>query len=209
MMKKLDFNLKESPFYNFQNARTDISFKVNAQNTYEYCKKNNLSFFIISLGCLLKGLNDVPELRRKIINNQAVEFDKIDGVTPLLDKNNNMLEMRVTSIEKNQTLKDWHDKVKKEEKSIINHEKPSFNIDMDFRDQEPIANFSCVPWVNFESISPCVTEPHQTQPLITWGKLVNGKMTVAISTSHIFVFGIHIGLFNKSIQKYFNNPELL
>lgn len=134
MMKKLDFNLKESPFYNFQNARTDISFKVNAQNTYEYCKKNNLSFFIISLGCLLKGLNDVPELRRKIINNQAVEFDKIDGVTPLLDKNNNMLEMRVTSIEKNQTLKDWHDKVKKEEKSIINHEKPSFNIDMNFRD---------------------------------------------------------------------------
>ena len=68
-----------------------------------------------------------------------------------------MLEMRVTSIEKNQTLKDWHDKVKKEEKSIINHEKPSFNIDMNFRDQEPIANFSCVPWVNFDgkiTISP-------------------------------------------------------
>jgi chloramphenicol O-acetyltransferase type A len=209
MMKKLDMKIEESPFYNFQNARTHITFKINAQKTYNYCKKNNLSFFTVSLGLLLKGLNDIPELRRKIINNQAVEFDKIDGITPLLDENKNMLEMKITPIKENETLKEWHDKVQKEKNAIIKGEKPSYNLKMDERDKKPIANFSCIPWINFDSMVTCVTEPHQTQPLITWGKLENGKMSVAITTSHIFVFGYHLGLFNKSIQEYFNNPEKL
>lgn len=207
-MQKTNYNIKNSPFLNFTCSRYSISARINAKSTYDYCKKNNLSFFIVSLACLIKGVNSVPNLHKTIINNEEKEFNKIDGITPLLDEDMNMFEMRFPSPNENESLKEWYNKIVNLRDKILNKEKESFSVAMEKRDEEGIANFSCIPWIDFDNITPAICKPHQIQPLITWGKIrEDGEMSVAIAVNHIFVYGHDLGIFYKNIQNYFNNPE--
>ncbi|MBF4469750.1 MAG: chloramphenicol acetyltransferase [Methanobrevibacter arboriphilus] len=210
-MKELDFNIKESPFSDFFTSRFSMSFRIDVQNAWEYSEDNNLSFFILSLGCLLCGLNSIPELRRRIINGKAFEFDKIDAVTPIMDEDESVFEeMRVSPPKESESLKNWHDNVVGIRDSILEGKVSGFSIETTKRDSEPIANFSCIPWVDFDTLVNCISEPHQIQPLITWGRVSEDKeMPVAIAFSHIFVYGKHIGKFQYNTQEYFNKPNTL
>jgi len=76
---------------------------------------------------------------------------------------------------------------------------------MEKRDFTNIANFSCIPWVDFDSITNCVLNNHQIQPLITWGKVnKNYEMSISITVSHIFVNGQDLAYFYKNAEKEFN-----
>lgn len=211
MMKELDFNISESPFSDFFTSRYSMSFRIDIQKAWEYSKDNDLSFFIVSLACLLCGLNSVPELRRRIIGGKAFEFDKIDGITPIMNEDESVFEeMRVSPPTESESFENWHDKVVDIRDSILEGKTKGFSIGMTKRDIEPIANFSCIPWVDFDTLVNCISEPHQIQPLITWGKVSeNKKMPVAIAINHIFVYGKHIGQFQNNTQKYFNNPNTI
>ena len=88
-MKEIEFNLDENPFINFQSSRYTMSAKINVEKLWKYSKNNNKSFFILSLGCLINAVNSVPQLKRRIHNNKVIEYDYLDGVSPIMDKNTN------------------------------------------------------------------------------------------------------------------------
>lgn len=91
-------------------------------------------------------------------------------------------------------------------RKILSGEYEGFYLDMFLRDSENIANFSCIPWVDFDSITTCIVESTQIQPLITWGKVnENHKMSISITVNHIFVNGKELGLFYKYAQEEFNH----
>ena len=46
-------------------------------------------------------------------------------------------------------------------------------------------------------------------PGITWGKMVDGKIPITLTASHIFFFGYHFKLFYENMEKYFKKPELI
>ena len=203
-MKEISFNLKESPFSDFFTSRLSISARIDVNKTWEYTKENDLSFFIVSLGFLLKSLNSVPELRRRIINNKIIEFKELNGITPIIDEDN-FLEMEVPAPLKNESINKWYNRVLKIQESLLDNYDLSYSVEMDKRDTEPIANFSCIPWVDFESIDNAIATPHQMQPLVTWGKVSpKGDMTVTLATNHIFVYGKQMGEFYEKTQEYFN-----
>ena len=116
-MHKIDFNLEKNPFYNFQSSRYSMSARVNVKKAYEFAKNENYSFFLVTLASLLKAANDVEKLRYRIINNEVVEFESMDGITPIMDESkNSYCEMRVTN-PVNFPL--WHEDVKKLSKDIL------------------------------------------------------------------------------------------
>ena len=82
-MKEIDFDLKNNPFINFESSRYTMSARINVEKLWKFCKKNDYSFFILSLGCLIKATNNVENLKRRIINDKTVEYDYLDGVTPI------------------------------------------------------------------------------------------------------------------------------
>ncbi|MCC7553855.1 MAG: chloramphenicol acetyltransferase [Methanobacteriaceae archaeon] len=207
-MKEVDFNLEKSPFKDFLSSRYSMTSKIDVSKTWNFAKENNLSFFILSLGCLTNALNSIPEMKRRIINGKVIEFDKLDAITPILNEKEEMLEMRVLPPESYDSIKTWHDYVINLKESILKDEKLSFSIPMSKRDSEPIANFSCIPWVDFDSLTTCISYSQQIQPLITWGKVnADGKMSVAITVNHIFIFGKQLGEFYKNLERNFNSPK--
>lgn len=205
-MKEIEFNLDENPFINFLTSRYTMSARVNVEKLWKYCKENDKSFFVMSLGCLMNAVNSVPQLKRRIIDGKAIEFDYLEGTSPIMDEKNEIYnEMRVETPQNFENIFDWHDYVKDLSKSILNGDIEGFNLDMFERDAENIANFSCIPWVDFDSITTAIVTSNQIQPLITWGRVnENYTMSVSITVNHIFVNGRELGHFYEKAKKEFD-----
>ena len=208
-MREIEFNLDENPFINFQSTRYSMSARVNVEKLWNWCHENDKSFFIMSLGCLMNAVNSVDELKRRIIDNKAVEFDYLDGVTPIMNEEEGIYcEMRVKTPQEFDSIIDWHDYVKDLSADILSGKSESFFIEMEKRDLENIANFSCIPWVDFDMLTNCTVYGKAIQPLVTWGKVnENFEMSISITVSHIFVNGRELGYFYKNAQREFNNIE--
>lgn len=208
-MREIEFNLDENPFINFQSARYSMSARVNVEKLWNWCHENDKSFFIMSLGCLMNAVNSVDELKRRIIDNKAVEFDYLDGVTPIMNEEEGIYcEMRVKTPQEFDSIIDWHDYVKDLSADILSGKSESFFIEMEKRDLENIANFSCIPWVDFDMLTNCTVYGKAIQPLVTWGKVnENFEMSISITVSHIFVNGRELGYFYENAQQEFNNIE--
>ncbi|WP_405308895.1 CatA-like O-acetyltransferase [Methanobrevibacter sp.] len=208
-MKEIEFNLDENPFINFQSTRYSMSARVNVEKLWNWCHENGKSFFIMSLGCLMNAVNSVDELKRRIIDNKAVEFDYLDGVTPIMNEDEGIYcEMKVKTPQEFDSIIQWHDYVKDLSADILSGKIESFFIEMEKRDLTNIANFSCIPWVDFDMITNCTVKGKAIQPLITWGKVnENFEMSVSITVSHIFVNGRELGYFYENAQREFNNIE--
>ena len=206
-MREIEFNIKENPFINMLSARYSMSARVNVEKLWNWCHENDKSFFVMSLGCLMNAVNRVPQLKRRIINEKAYEFDYLEGVCPIMDENNDIYkEMRVKTPQCFDNILDWHDYVKYLSNNILTGKQEGFFCEMEKRDLENIANFSCIPWVDFDMITNCTVYGKAIQPLITWGKVNEDyKMSVSITVSHIFVNGRELGYFYEYAQNEFDN----
>lgn len=206
-MREIEFNLDENPFADFLSSRYSMSSRVNVEKLWNWCHENDKSFFIMSLGCLLNASNKVPEFKRRIIDGKVIEFDYLEATSPIMDENNSIYkEMRVETPQNFDNLLDWHDYVKKLSGDILNGRKDGFTLDMPLRDSENIVNLSCIPWVDFDSLTTCIVESNQIQPLITWGRVnENLEMSVSITVNHIFVNGRELGYFYEYAQNEFDS----
>lgn len=206
-MREIEFDLKNNPFVNFLSSRYSMSARVNVEKLWNYCHENDKSFFVMCLGCMMNAVNEVPEMKRRIIDGRAYEFDYLEATTPIMDEDNEIYrEMRVRIPQEFDDIGEWHDYVKDLSREILSGKNEGFTLDMFKRDSENIANFSCIPWVDFDSITSAIVQNNQIQPLITWGKVdENYEMTVSITVNHIFVNGRELGYFYENIQKEFNS----
>ena len=205
-MREIEFDLDDNPFMDMLSSRYTMSARINVEKLWSYCKENDKSFFVMSLGCLMNAVNSVPQLKRRIIDGKAVEFDYLEGTSPIMDEGNDTYrEMRVQTPQNFENIFEWHDYVKDLSKSILDGDSEGFELDMIKRDFENIANFSCIPWVDFDSITTAIVTTNQIQPLITWGRVnENFEMSVSITVSHIFVNGRELGHFYENAQTEFN-----
>ncbi len=206
-MKKIDFDLENNPFKNFQSARYTMSARIDVEKLWKLCKENDYSFFILSLGCLSNALNKVSNLKRRIISDEAVEYDYLEAVSPIMaEGSEEYKEMRVKTPQCFSDIFEWHDYVREISQDILSGKKEGFHLEMEKRDFTNIANYSCIPWVDFDSITTCVLNPDQIQPLITWGKVNEDfKMSVSITVSHIFVHGRDLAYFFENAQREFDS----
>lgn len=205
-MKEIDFDLNGNPFNDFLSSRYVMSARINVENLWKWCHENDKSFFVMSLGCLMNAVNSVNNLKRRIIDGKTVEYEYLEGVSPIMDEGNEIYrEMRVKTPQEFEDIIEWHDYVRQLSQSILKGDDEGFTLEMEKRDFTNIANFSCIPWVDFDCITNCVLTGNQIQPLVTWGKVNEDyEMSVSITVNHIFVNGRELGYFYENAQKEFD-----
>ena len=206
-MKEIDFDLENNPFINFLSSRYTMSARVNVENLWIKSKEQDLSFFVMSLGALMNALNDIPQMRRRIIDGEVIEFESLDAVCPIMDKDETVFkEIRIEGPQRFYNILKWHDYVVDYQLNVLEGVDKAFDVDTMERDKINIANFSCIPWVDFDSITNATAAGNAIQPLITWGKVNEDyEMTVSITVSHIFVNGLELAKFYKNAQENFDN----
>ena len=206
-MKEIDFDLENNPFINFLSSRYSMSARIDVENLWIKSKEQDLSFFVMSLGALMNALNDIPQMRRRIIDGGVIEFESLDAVCPIMDKDETVFkEIRIEGPQRFYNILKWHDYVVDYQLNVIEGVDKAFDLDTMERDKINIANFSCIPWVDFDSITNATAAGNAIQPLITWGKVnENYEMTVSITVSHIFVNGLELAKFYKNAQENFDS----
>ena len=206
-MKEIEFDLENNPFINFLSSRYTMSARVNVENLWIKSKEQDLSFFVMSLGALMNALNDIPQMRRRIIDGRVIEFESLDAVCPIMDKDETVFkEIRIEGPQRFYNILKWHDYVVDYQLNVLEGVDKAFDLDTMERDKINIANFSCIPWVDFDSITNATAAGNAIQPLITWGKVnENYEMTVSITVSHIFVNGLELAKFYKNAQENFDS----
>ena len=206
-MKEIEFDLENNPFINFLSSRYTMSARVNVENLWIKSKEQDLSFFVMSLGALMNALNDIPQMRRRIIDGKVIEFESLDAVCPIMDKEETVFkEIRIEGPQRFYNILKWHDYVVDYQLNVLEGVDKAFDVDTMERDKINIANFSCIPWVDFDSITNATAAGNAIQPLITWGKVNDDfEMTVSITVSHIFVNGLELAKFYKNAQENFDS----
>ena len=207
-MKELKkYDVKNLLFNDFLSSRYMISAKVNVEKLWKYSKKNDKSFFILSLGCILNAVNKVPAFKRRIIDDKVIEYDYLEGICPIMNEEKRIFrEIRVNIPQNFKNITEWYYYVYNLKEDVIYDESKAFDMDLTKRDETNIVNCSCIPWVDFEAITNAVVKGNSIQPLITWGKVnENYEMTVSVTVSHIFVFGRDLGYFYEYLQDNFND----
>ncbi len=206
-MKEIEFDLENNPFINFLSSRYTMSARVNVENLWIKSKEQDLSFFVMSLGALMNALNDIPQMRRRIIDGKVIEFESLDAVCPIMDKEETVFkEIRIEGPQRFYNILKWHDYVVDYQLNVLEGVDKAFDVDTMERDKINIANFSCIPWVDFDSITNATAAGNAIQPLITWGKVNEYyEMTVSITVSHIFVNGLELAKFYKNAQENFDS----
>lgn len=204
--KILDINYESLPFLDFQSTRYSMTFKINIGQVYNISKANKIPFFNLTSACILSAINEIPEFKKRIINKEVIEYENISAITPILQKDKSTKEIELPPLKYFKTFKEWNDYIQYKKENI---EKEQFTVPANKRDEEPIVNFSCIPWIHFDSMTNVVFSPLQIYPVIAWGKLEDNKIPISLTVSHIFFFGYHFKLFHDGVEKYFNNPELI
>ena len=205
-MREIEFDLENNPFINFLSARYAISARVNVEKLWNWCHDNDKSFFVMSLGCLMNAVNSVPQLKRRIIDGKAIEHDYLEALSPIMDEGNEIYrEMRVKIPQEFDDILEWHDYVRNMSSDILSGKTEGYFLEMEERDRTNVANFSCIPWVDFDMITNCTVDARAAQPLVTWGKVNdNYEMSVSITVSHIFVNGRELAYFYENAQREFD-----
>lgn len=205
-MREIEFDLENNPFINFLSARYAISARVNVKKLWNWCHDNDKSFFVMSLGCLMNAVNSVPQLKRRIIDGKAIEHDYLEALSPIMDEGNEIYrEMRVKIPQEFNHILEWHDYVRNMSSDILSGKREGYFIEMEERDRTNVANFSCIPWIDFDMLTNCTVDARAAQPLVTWGKVnENYEMSVSITVSHIFVNGRELAYFYENAQREFD-----
>ena len=204
--KELDIKLEDLPFQDFLTSRYSMTVRVKSQSTYEYSKKNNLSFFNVTVACILEAINEIPEFKRRIIDDRVYEYDKVNAVSPIMQEDHTIKEIEILPPSEFESLTEFNSYIENKKEHIENNQ---FLVEPSLRDVLPICNLSCIPWINFDSMTNIIVSSNQLMPVITWGKQVDGKIPISVTASHIFVFGYQFKLFYEKVEYYLNNPELI
>jgi chloramphenicol O-acetyltransferase type A len=186
----------EQPFFN-------VCATVDVTKTLNYCKENQLSFFICSLFLLGYTANQIEPFRFRIKNNEIDVHDELEISCTVLnsDESFSFAEFGTSS---NFDVFYHHavqqlSKIKNGYKSL----KPTSD-----RGNEIFC--SVLPWLHFTSFSHAQKQSeHDSIPRIVMGKYKTVYkevvMPVSVEVHHAIVDGLHVGQYFEKLQYNFNH----
>lgn len=195
-------------FNKFDNPCYGLNVKMDVTKVVKASKETNTSFFINFLFLLMKGLNEIEEMRMRIIDDKVVIYDVIDPSYTVMTKLN-IYENCESKMDN--SYKVFYENAKKviEEAKNLETVRDNFNSD-----NYNYYYITCLPWISFESMNhpiPTFDKTSQSVPRIAWDKyeLVNDKylMTLNITVTHSLVDGYTLSKAFKNVQRYLDLAE--
>lgn len=186
----------KQPFFN-------VCATVDVTKTLNYCKENQLSFFICSLFLLGYTANQIEPFRLRINNNEVDIHDELEISCTVLNKDESFSFCEFGGC-KNfdifyQRATQQLAQVKNGYKSLTS----SNNIDNKIF-------CSVLPWLHFSSFSHAQKQDeHDSVPRIVMGKYKKNHneiaMPVSVEVHHALVDGLHVGQYFEKLQQNFDD----
>ena len=150
MRKTLDLDTWERKdhfnFYkNFEEPFFGVTVDLDCTSAYEYCKVNDLSFFLYYLYKSLKVANEIEPFKYRIIDEQVTVFDSVNA-SPTINRPNGTFGFAY--IDYSKSFLDFKKGAEREIDRIQNSSGlvPAVS-------GENVIHYSSLPWIKFTSIS--------------------------------------------------------
>jgi chloramphenicol O-acetyltransferase type A len=211
-----EFDMENSSRYNtytwfksFSNSTYGVNVKLDVTKIVKLTKERNELFFINFLFIILKGLNNTPEMRMRLIDDKPYIFDDINPAFTVMTKAGTFENVRLKN---NTNYQEFYKAAKEVIEESKNKEKI---IKCDYNPTNMYNEYyiTCTPWLDFVSLTHPIPDDKssQTVPRVCWGKFIdnNGKyeLTLNITVSHIFVDGYPLSQTFLKIQELLDNCE--
>ena len=184
-------------FRSLANPYVGLTVNVDVTALLGWTRETHSNFFLSFLYAAVRAANSVPELRRRIRGEQAVEYDWCPSSHTVALENGAYCYCRLTA---DRPLDDFLTYAAEAQEQAREH--PSLD---DGGDGERLFFVSCVPWLSYTSMVQPVPVPADSNPRITWGKYFRqGEQTlmpVTLLVHHALVDGIHIARFYEALDK--------
>ena len=190
------FSKISSPFY-------VVSFNIEIQNLYRYCKKNHIGLYHAMVWCITKAINSVSAFRQRIIDGKVIEFEETYPSFTFLKRGEEAF--KVCTLRARDSMADFDAEAKRMEEAQTtmfgNSDLPGSQL----------FYLSCLPWIE----TTCVSSERDLDvddciPRISWGKykvLPGGEIiqNITADVNHRLVDGYHIGVFGQNLQSIINS----
>ncbi len=213
-MKELDFYNNEryntyTWFKSFSNSTYGVNVKLDVTKLVKLTKERDESFFINMLFIIMKGLNNTPEMRMRLINDKPYIYDDINPAFTVMTKAGTFENVRF----KNNTNYNEFYNIAKEHIEEAKNKESLIKTDYNPNDTFDEYYITCTPWLDFVALTHPIPDDKasQTVPRVCWGKFVevNNKyeLTLNITVSHIFVDGYPLSQTFTKIQELLDDCE--
>lgn len=201
-MKKIDLNtwhrkVQYDFFKDFEDPFFSATSNIDCTNAYLEIKKSGNSFFTLYMHRALKALNEIPEFRTRISDNDIVLFEKINGTTTVFKEDHTF----------SFSYFEYHEefeRFEKEAKESIEQAKKS--NDLISNPELNLVYVSVIPWRTFTSLKhPRSGNKPDSVPRIVFGKVFQQEgiylMPVSVDAHHSLVDGYHASLFFNRFEE--------
>ncbi|MBX2846192.1 MAG: hypothetical protein KTR13_08250 [Saprospiraceae bacterium] len=185
-------------FQRFKIPNVNITAKLDVTQLYQWCKLEDLSFFLAYLHCAAKALNAVPELRTRLVGQEIRQYEVIHPGCTVLNVDETFGFIYYTYHEqRREFIKIGQQKQHEYFEGGAVHD-PRFNT-------PDLFHGSALPWIDYEQMEhPKTFTESDYIPKISFGKAVlQGairKMAVSLQVHHGLADGLHIARFFDNFE---------
>lgn len=190
-------------FRQFDEPFWGVTVEMDCTVAFDYCKKNNVSFFLYYLYQSLVAANRIEPFRYRISGEQVFIYDEVHA-SPTINRANGTFGFAYMDYRND--FAEFYALAQKEIERVKNATGlvPAVS-------GENVIHYSSLPWLHFTSVSHARSFSFPDScPKITFGKMteINGKkrMPVSVHVHHALVDGFHVGQFIDEYQKLLNKP---
>ena len=181
-----------------------VTFEADITRFKTTVKEKGLSFTLAMVYAVCKCANEVEALRYRFLDGKVVLYERIDTAFTYLNKETKLF--KVVNVPLIDSLPEYVELASKTAESQQEYFTGPLGNDV----------FQCspMPWVTYTHISHTNSgNKDNATPLFDWGKYYekDGRILIPISIQahHSFVDGIHIGQFTDTLQKFFDEYQIL
>lgn len=159
--------------------------------------REGLPFFLSLLYCAIGAANDVPELRRRIRGETAVEYERCDSSHTVALPDGSYCYCRLNC---GKPFAEFLPYARAEAARV----QQAPDID-DGEDGESLFFVSSLPWISFTGLSLPTPYPADSNPRITFGRFFScdGRvlLPVNLTVHHALVDGLHVARFFAALER--------
>ncbi len=203
-----DWNRKDhfNFFSKYDNPFHGIVTDVDCTIAYENAKKSKTSFFAYYLYKSISAINEIDELRLRVIDKKVVMFDEIHASSTIGREDGTF---GFSFIKYSPDASIFYNDLKEEIRKV-QESKGLQLVENDMR--VDVIHYSTLPWNKFTGLSHARNfNNDDTVPKITFGKMSNenGKkrMPIAIDAHHGLVDGLHIAKYLEAFQRQLDSSD--
>ena len=202
-MKDIDiYNWKRKAHYeyyqSFDNPCFSLSVNIDITLLIEKIKEKNLKFFPTFLYCLIKGMNQVEELKYRIRKNQVLVHEMIHPSYTVLNEHECFVFCYSEFIV---DFEIFYQNVLNDIETALHGN----NLE-DEEGKDDLVYISSIPWISFTGLThPFKKDDLHSIPRVNFGKyFVENKIVklpISVQAHHGLVDGLHIARLFENIEK--------